>query len=216
MQKLAFEFNGQHELLLPDGGSCRECAEDIITGKSYPWPRGEYPSCVVDIGAHAGEYTVCAAALWPGSIVHAYEPHPTTFGLLQQNTEKFKNVVRHNAAVRGAGWTKTDLILSSLNSLCHSVLPRDTSGKTAIQVDAVGGDIIQSLKPDILKIDAEGVELEILQALNLKTIYRIYLEFHYEEDRVKIMRLLDETHALAHAHIWSINQGELMYVRRGG
>jgi hypothetical protein len=68
MQSLKFDFYGTHELVIPDDEMCRTTAEDILKGLSYPFPgpgSGLAVQCVVDLGAHVGEYTIMAAARWP-------------------------------------------------------------------------------------------------------------------------------------------------------
>lgn len=212
MQTFRFTFNGEHELLVPDGMGM-DCATDIIEGRSYPFPKDESPQVVVDIGAHVGEFTIMAALLWPAATIHAYEPYPTAVEVLRHNLRDCVNVVIHPQAVAAKGG-KTWLHLSRFGTLCNSLVIRPTDDCESIAVEAVDPQAIADLQPDTLKIDAEGVEWDILSRLPLDAIHRIYLEFHCEDHRRRICRLLDETHSLWYARITQSEQGELMYVRR--
>jgi FkbM family methyltransferase len=54
---------------------------------------------VLDIGANAGAFSIWAAHRWPGSTIDAYEPSPSTFALLQENTRSYPMIRCHNLAV---------------------------------------------------------------------------------------------------------------------
>lgn len=216
-QRLRFSFNGEHELLLPDGEICSGCAADIIEGRSYPFPLQSDPKVVVDIGAHAGEFTVMAALIWPKARICAYEPHPGVRELLVANTKQFKNVIVYGYAV-GAQGGPALLHISDDGTVCNSLRYerlQHPSGDS-IPVEKIGAKEMANPIPDVLKIDAEGVEWEIIEALKMHVdaIHRIYVEFHSELDRQRIMALLDQTHSLGYARVLHAGQGELMYVRR--
>jgi len=214
MQVLDFEFCGhKRQLTLPDGALSRYCAAEIIEGKCYPWPVGENPRCVVDLGACAGEFTTCAALLWPEATIYAFEPYPPSYELLNANCEGLECVVTYPFAV-GVQDGKAKLHLSTLGAVGHSLMVRDSATGESVDVDVVSAKFVDNLMPDVLKIDVEGLEHEILAAMDLQHIHRIYVEFHREIDRKKIMELLDETHHLWWARIDQISQGELAYVRK--
>src|SRR4051812_24496223 len=54
---------------------------------------------ILDIGANVGSFAVWANMRWPGSPIHAYEPHPGTFDILEGNVRALRNVVCHRQAV---------------------------------------------------------------------------------------------------------------------
>ena len=68
---------------------------------------------------------------------------------------------------------------------------------------------------DILKIDTEGCEVPILEALSdlLPSVKVIYLEYHSDDDRKAFDRLLGDTHLLLHGHMM-VHLGEVTYVAR--
>lgn len=214
MQIFQFEFCGkQHQLHIPSGGMYRQCAAEIITGECYPFPMHENPKVVVDIGAHVGEWTYCVATFWPGASIHAFEPYTPSYELMERNCGRLQNVVMYQSAVAAKGG-KAQLHLSSMSAMCHSLMVRDTASGGTVEVDVVPAEYIAKLAPDILKVDCEGMEFEILEALPVRDIHRIYFEFHYENDRRRICEFLDKTHSLWRAQINSPCRGEMMYVRK--
>jgi hypothetical protein len=68
---------------------------------------------------------------------------------------------------------------------------------------------------DVLKIDTEGCEMPILKEMGevLSSIKIIHLEFHSEDDRREIDRLLGDTHSLVVGKMW-FNVGTVTYVLR--
>ena len=217
MQTLRFSFNGEHELILPDGSLPEGCAREIIEGRSYPFSTQESPKKIVDIGAHAGEFTIMCALIWPKAEIHAYEPYHPVAELLRINMSSFKNVVVHEAAV-GFGEGPCRLHISGDGSLCNSLnrttirTPTDES----VIVKRSHPSEIRDLKPDMLKIDAEGVELDIIRFLypTQRDIYRYYVEYHSEVHRKAMMSQLDKTHNLSNARVLVTGQGEISYERK--
>ena len=68
---------------------------------------------------------------------------------------------------------------------------------------------------DILKVDTEGCEVPILEAMSdlLPAVKVIYLEYHNDDDRKEFDRILGETHLLAHG-LMMAHLGEVAYVSK--
>lgn len=119
----------------------------------------------LDIGAHHGYYTLLAASLvGPSGIIMAYEPSPHAFSILTMNAaaNKFQNVICVHAAI-GTGDEIQDLYCvggkqSGLNSL------RPPVAKERVTVTHTEVLPVPRLHFDLVKIDAEGAELSILQS----------------------------------------------------
>lgn len=219
MQTITFEFNGAHSLTVPDGDLCVGCARDIIEGRSYPLPVEDdfEVRTVVDLGAHAGEFTLMATVRWPRADIVAFEPQPDLAELVRQNCPQAHV---YDSAVDESASEATPLYYSELGSVASSLFPgKDVDGNVANAhqlVKVTDARAVAAWRPDVLKLDIEGAELRVLKRIQdeLPKIAYIYLEFHSEDIRVAIDRLLIETHCLAYARIPGPTQGEVMYRRR--
>ena len=125
---------------------------------------------VVDVGANIGHYTLLAAeVVGPLGRIHAVECSPETLALLSNNIRKNKlqNVLVHPyaaASERGTlnlNVTAIGLSWFSPHSNWHSV---QGSG-TTVEVQAVPLDELIPSPVNLVKIDAEGVDLEVLKGM---------------------------------------------------
>jgi FkbM family methyltransferase len=131
---------------------------------------------VLDVGAHYGYFTLLASDLVGlGGQVHAFEPTPSTFGLLLRNADGRSNIVANQAAV----WAErqeiavTDLgfRLSAFNSVFTPRLSeRELRRNDGLQVsvEAISLDdycMEHALRPAFVKLDAESSEYQILQGM---------------------------------------------------
>ena len=141
---------------------------------------------IVDIGAALGEFTLVAATHDAGNRVHAYEPFPESFGLLQENLalNRLQNVSVFPEAVSAEAG---DLLLdiSSGEPLKMESGTAVNAEREHIAVRAVSlGDVLDRLgtaSPDVLKLDCEGAEYDILMRAapeHLARIPRIVMEYH--------------------------------------
>lgn len=141
---------------------------------------------VIDIGAHIGAFAVeCAER--GASVVFAYEPEPSNFELLEENTKPFDVISAFNFAVLDRNTSEIGLrYLTNHDQGRENTGHRDIFGESdssrpwgmlqAISIDQVfrafGG------KVDLLKIDTEGSEWFILDALDFDMVDRIVAELH--------------------------------------
>lgn len=130
-----------------------------------------------DVGSHFGYFSLLAADLvGPSGSVHAFDPTPSTFDMLRKNVGHLKNVTLVNAAgfSRNTKLDFTDFGLeySAYNSLSGGKVVFDKSKPQPtpkhFEVDALTIDSYierTGARPNLLKIDAEGAELEILKGM---------------------------------------------------
>jgi FkbM family methyltransferase len=135
---------------------------------------------VLDCGANVGLSPIWFLGRY-GARVHAFEPEPNNFRLLEINAGGRNDVVVNQAAV-GKTKGKVDLHVSS-HGATHSV--KDASaGAATVSVDGVTlADYLEhrSLeKVDVLKLDVEGSEMDVLEGLGgrLRDIRVIVGELH--------------------------------------
>ncbi|PRH45648.1 FkbM family methyltransferase [Burkholderia multivorans] len=126
-------------------------------------------SCFVDVGANIGLHTLAAARSMQGQgKIIAFEPFGPTKALLERSVwmNGFSSLVEiHQAAVSNE--TGRHKLFLGATSGFHSLFPLDgsTSAHTEpVEVSVVRlDDIIPATqKVDLLKIDAEGAELQVL------------------------------------------------------
>lgn len=133
-------------------------------------------SVFFDVGAHRGYFTLLASRLVGASgQVHAFEPTPGTFQMLQENTSHLPQVKLNQNAVYRENTTLTlhdyGIEAPAFNSIYS---PRLTAAQQAsvkcqdIQVSAVSLDHYvreTGVRPDFIKIDAESAEADILEGM---------------------------------------------------
>jgi FkbM family methyltransferase len=126
---------------------------------------------VLDIGANAGYFSVVAATLGaPSARVFAFEPNPRLGNMLSRSISlnpRLDIVLERVAVADQPGKLPLHLTSVSRNSGLSSLRPDlpDTEGEV-ITVPVVSVDeycVLHSLRPDLVKIDVEGAELQVLQ-----------------------------------------------------
>ena len=146
----------------------------------------------IDLGANVGEYTRVMAS--GTKQVIAFEPDPWSLKALHANTADLDNVRIENAA---AGTSERMVFLyrhaqfeedPTLYSLSSSIIAnkRNVGKEGAIEVRQINFiSYLENLNEDIgvLKIDIEGAEVELLEALfdkpdSMKRIHYIFAETH--------------------------------------
>lgn len=170
-----------------------------------------------DIGANIGNHALQFADRFRQ--VHAFEPNPPTFELLEFNTRHRSNVTVHPF---GLGDKKGCFSLvedpgnfggSSIQLDCS-----DTVQATQVQVEVIDSIALATTAPCFLKIDVEGFEASVLRGgLNMIKTHQplIVLEQHEKEFRdgsTDAIRLLS---SLGYRFCWhQIRNGQTSWVMR--
>src|SRR5690606_29494224 len=162
--------------------SMAEAVAEVLGG-SYDAPYSGAGLTILDIGAHVGAFTLWANMRWPGSQIFAYEPQPQTFASLQRNTSQLPDVTCVRAAVypsrqeklwfysRFAGDGEAGVV-DVLQRIFNS-LPEQEMVEVPVLHPA---DLPRA---DIVKIDTEGAEAAILEAMDLQPVSLIILQYHF-------------------------------------
>lgn len=126
------------------------------------------PSVILDVGAASGQFTILAAELFPDSTVFAFEPSHRQRTLLSRNARL--NEVK-NFKIEPLGlWKCADQIPFRTNgaessfepvSRFHGILTFPEKVRVVSLDQWVQEKFLQTV--DLVKIDAEGAEIEILQ-----------------------------------------------------
>lgn len=171
---------------LRGGSTDRFIINEVWIHKSYN-PKGfeiKPNDIVVDIGAHAGIFTILASYFAKQGQVYAFEPFKENYNLLLENINlnKAKNIQAFNKAVSDISGKLKFYVSTSKNKGQNSMYKLGESQKE-VSVEKISfKDFIKTIpKIDFLKIDCEGAEYEILFSLSkkeLQKVKKISMEFH--------------------------------------
>lgn len=149
--------------------------------------------CFVDVGASVGHWTLFVAKR--GFEVHAFEPSPTPYHILENRTKSYRSINVYRYAL---GETNSVATLNLHNSYTIDSLVKKRAnfiGQTQVFVRTL--DSFDFMNVGLIKIDTEGYEVPILLGAR-KTILeykpRLIIEVHtpYDEEMKEITKILKE------------------------
>jgi FkbM family methyltransferase len=155
---------------------------------------------VFDVGGHIGFFAIRQAKRLRGGKVFVFEPNPDTFSRLLKNIQenKLKNIYPFNKAVTFREG-KVILRLSRGSSEAATIMDQGTAKNydEKIQIETISLDQIvkeyQIPKIHLMKIDAEGAELEVLKS-GLKNALplteKIIIETHSSRLKNEVEKIL--------------------------
>jgi FkbM family methyltransferase len=148
----------KHDLHLPDDHGTRVAFLDILLDDCYALR--DLPKnigSVLDIGAHAGLFSLAARMRFPDATIHAYEPNPAMLQSLRHQAY-FTKVRIFPEAV---GATPGAVNLLSGEDSVHARVASNEAGTINCVAFA---DAVAALErePILVKLDCEGAEWEIL------------------------------------------------------
>lgn len=117
----------------------------------------------IDVGAHIGYYSRLLSPLV--ETVYAFEPDPTNYSYLVQNTKNYSNIVPLNIAVSDASGTQPFFLVKN-STFRHSLI--DEGDCESVMVKTVALDGLEELKGrhvSFVKIDVEGHEQSVLAGM---------------------------------------------------
>jgi FkbM family methyltransferase len=139
----------------------------------------------LDVGAHVGKYSVYLAK--KGNSVYSFEPNPYARGLLRYNIRlnKVKAKVMPYALSDKRSMRK---IYINENNVGHTSLEEKVGRPVSIRTVTMDS---LALKPDLIKIDVEGHELNVLKgAKNTLERYKPKLIIEVSKDQARINAML--------------------------
>lgn len=122
---------------------------------------------VVDIGAHIGYYTCLAAhTTGPAGRVHAIEPAAENLTVLRRNValNELANVEVHGVAAAASAGERTFVLTNASDSHGFYDHPLAQTVDTVVVQTRAVDDLVPG-RADLIKLDAEGAELEVLDGL---------------------------------------------------
>lgn len=170
-------------------GSIQFLFREIFVRNEYAFESASDRPVVFDCGANIGMATLFFKWLYPGCQVHAFEPDPQTFAVLEENVTRnqLTDVTLHNVAlVAKPGRLELFIPAGPGGSPLMSTLPGRSVDATVRRL-VVDGKPLSSFvgagEIDFLKMDVEGVEEPVLRELastgRLRAIREMAIEYHH-------------------------------------
>lgn len=202
MEKRAFEFERQKfAVTLRDESDASVWAE-VFKHREYraaeEYLRG-LTAPVVDVGAHAGFFTIYARALNPLAQIFALEPEDKNFATLQAHAaqNKLNNLTLVSSALAGhTGAAELFLLADNHN---HTLLAPKGAAAAMVTIKAhTFHDFCQQFKIErvgLMKMDIEGGEYAVFEAMadeDYQKLGALIMEYHnyhgrtYKEIEVKL------------------------------
>jgi FkbM family methyltransferase len=168
-------LGAEQELHLPPDHGTRVAFLDILLDDCYglrDFPDGVVS--VLDIGAHAGLFSLAASMRFPRAEIHAYEPNPEMLPFLRQQSQVGNFSVFPEAVDVRANQVR---IVGNGDSVHAKVVPDPESN---IKCTSFADAIARLLKtPILVKLDCEGAEWEILRdTVAWRDIRFLTMEYH--------------------------------------
>ena len=206
--------------------SMRPHADRVLKGE-YALPMGYEISGVtrvLDIGANVGAFALWARTKWPEALIYCYEPLPSNYKILRENTAHDYRISAVEAAVT-ASTAEIVTMYEGKNNCGEASLfdlgEQDTS--KAVTVRCVPAHELPVC--DVLKLDTEGNELSILRGYfegegssfseerSALVPAVIMLEWHRTKDRWAIGELLSRlSYECVRDDIHRVDRGIMVWV----
>ncbi|MBN2301158.1 MAG: FkbM family methyltransferase [Lentisphaerae bacterium] len=159
---------------------------DIFCNDCYGVGRLSDDSTVVDVGANIGAFTLFVKWMWPNSNIIAVEPECTNLKYLRENLAHCTNLTIFEKAVSTSEGT------TKLNGKRSDAMR--TGADNGVSVGTVPLSSLLTGVVQLLKIDAEGAELDILRSAGkgLRLVERVVIEYHrYRNNPTMISSLIE-------------------------
>jgi FkbM family methyltransferase len=122
---------------------------------------------ILDIGAHLGLFSVASSQLTgPKGNIICFEPTPGTYAVLKETLRlnHTSNVTALQAAVSNKEGTATFYVSGTAGCNSNSLVNNKQSSSYEVRLVTIDGIVKEySLQPSLIKIDAEGAELDVLK-----------------------------------------------------
>lgn len=144
----------------------------------YWLPESFNPRLILDIGANIGMTSILFANQYPNSTIHAFEPLPDNYNLLNKNTAPYH--IRCHPF--GLGKTDDSVSLYTSNDpdnfgggSIYDTLGVDNNQSVSIDIKNTKTYLSSFLEspPDLIKIDTEGSEFDILNSFDQEMLSQV-------------------------------------------
>ncbi|MEE9349263.1 MAG: FkbM family methyltransferase [Flavobacteriaceae bacterium] len=183
---------GDLNIITSNVGSAIQVYEDVFVNETHKVTFNNTKPLIYDLGAHIGMVSLYYKQKYPQAIIKAFEPNPVVFKCLQQNmiSSKLQNVSVFNQAISYENGS-LDFYCDKGGQVSSFIKPGDFETETQ-KIESVRlKDLIdkESRQIDLIKMDIEGVELEVLIDCDtsLQKVDRLVVEYHsYKKNNQKL------------------------------
>lgn len=149
---------------------------------------------VLDVGANAGQWAFTLKSFFPKIVIYSFEPNKKVFSMLKKNSQSYKDWKTFNFAIgkknelRKLFFTEDSTVGGSFyKKIASEFLPNSKVKSEGVKVIKLDYQKIKKLglptKVDLVKIDVEGAELEVLEALKTITFKYLVVEVPLKSKR---------------------------------
>lgn len=181
-------------LRITDGPNAYMQYKDEFVQGIYRFTTDNPSPLVIDGGANIGMFSIITKRNHPGARIIAFEPDPAVYGILQENLQAnaVHGVTLVNAGLAGAAGTAT----FSPDGEAGGKL--SDAGLVTVKVETLSTYLTEPV--DFLKLNIEGVELDVLREAaasgKLRLVRAMTVEYHGwsggEQRLGPLLTLLDE------------------------
>jgi FkbM family methyltransferase len=168
-------------ITIPDFASFYAMYKEIFINQIYYFSKNtNLKYLIIDAGANIGISVIYFKLKYPNSKVIAVEADPLIFGFLSENLSKF-GIKNDIVLINKALWSEKNIKLSFYPEGADGGRAKNRVGKIRpIYVDTITLGDLEKGKVDFLKVDVEGVELEVLknQKKILDNTDKAFVEYH--------------------------------------
>lgn len=149
-------------------------------------------SCVIDVGANIGAYSIPLAKVWPTCDIHAFEPNPAALRRFEHNRSlngPLANLFVHNVGLSDKSdqlnlyafdGVTGDSAKSTFVDPAHRNWDTQKVSVRVVPLDTLVTDFKKRIS--VIKIDVQGFEVNVLRgAQNLIAQHRPFIVFEHED-----------------------------------
>ena len=178
--------------------------------------KNDFP-VIVDCGSNIGLSLVNFKQQYPKSVIHAFEPDPQIYSILESNikTNSLTGIFLNNEAV----WTKNETLTFASEGADGGQISSNTGGITVKGIDL--SEYLEQLEYiDFMKIDIEGAEIQLLPHIqkHLHKVENLFVEFHsYNESTQHLSEVISAMTSAGHRiYIDNVNFKQSPFIHKKG
>ncbi len=130
---------------------------DLLSALHSMFPAGVNGAQLIDVGANVGNHSVFFSQVLKADVV-AFEPNPLNFARLEANALRYGFIAEQRLIGNGGTWQAMPYSPNNMGAIEYARKEGEESfsGTGAFRLDDL------KLKPFLIKIDVEGMELEVI------------------------------------------------------